>query len=118
MIKAINVIANRQSLVFCKALLWAVPLLFCFYGVSHAGDAATGQLIAQKWCASCHLVGRSGRAIDAAPSFHMIANNPKYTEARLRGWLYDPHPPMPNLDLTKRQVDDIITYIGSLKQKP
>jgi len=81
-----------------------------------AGDVAMGRFIAQKWCASCHLIGQSGRAIDAAPSFFMMANNPAYTESRLRRWLFKPHAPMPDIALTKNQIEDVIAYIRSQKR--
>jgi mono/diheme cytochrome c family protein len=32
----------------------------------------------------------------------------------IRGWLADPHPPMPNLELSRREIEDIVAYLQSL----
>lgn len=85
-----------------------------------AGDAAEGQRIAERWCTSCHLVSPSDdpsssvSASDVAPPFSKIAMDPTRTEGSLRVWLSDPHPPMPSLDLDRREIDNLIAYIQSL----
>lgn len=93
--------------------LWAMaPFAPCA-----AGDATSGHALARQWCSSCHLVepGRSGG--DQAPPFESIANDPARTPARLRGWLAAPHPPMPDLKLSRTQIDDVMAYLESLKRK-
>jgi mono/diheme cytochrome c family protein len=32
----------------------------------------------------------------------------------VRAWLADPHPPMPNFNLSRQQIDDIVAYLDSL----
>ncbi len=83
-----------------------------------AGDAETGGALAQQWCGGCHLVGqRAGVASDVAPTSSAIAGYPE----RDAEWLYrrvtfDPHPIMPNLDLTQ-EARDIDAYHDTLAPK-
>ena len=35
-------------------------------------------------------------------------------EGYLKGWISNPHPPMPNFNLTRQTVDDLVAYIRSL----
>ena len=34
----------------------------------------------------------------------------------MSAWLVDPHPPMPNMSLTMAEIDDLATYIMSLRK--
>ncbi len=79
-----------------------------------AGDAAEGERIAQRWCSSCHVVGREARATDRAPAFVALAADPAKTEGYLKAWITNPHPPMPNFNLTRQRIDDLVAYIRSL----
>lgn len=81
-----------------------------------AADARRGAELAQQWCTTCHLVDTrpsERSAVDRAPPFPTIAGNrsPDY----LRGFLANPHFPMPNLDLGRREIDDLVAYIQSLR---
>jgi mono/diheme cytochrome c family protein len=78
-----------------------------------AGDALEGQRVAQTWCTGCHVVGASGA--DMAPTFAEIAGRPGRTEDWLYVWLTDPHPPMPQLDLSRQDIANIIAYLQSLR---
>lgn len=81
-----------------------------------AEDAEAGRALARSWCAHCHVVEeRQAQASDIAPPFAQIANDPKKTKLGLEAWLADPHPPMPNLNLSQAQIDDLIAYIETLK---
>jgi cytochrome c len=79
------------------------------------GDPAKGVMLARTWCTGCHVVEPGGRGSDAAPSFMTIANDPKRPPAALRAWLTHPHPPMPNMNLSRAEIDDIVAYLRSLK---
>jgi mono/diheme cytochrome c family protein len=79
------------------------------------GNPDNGLKLARQWCTSCHVVEPAGRGGDAGPPFAQIANKPDRTPQTLRAWLYNPHPPMPNLGLSGREVDDIAVYIDSLQ---
>ena len=79
------------------------------------GEVEEGREIAQRWCAECHQVAPEGSATDVAPGFPAIAKDHAYTDARLRGWLADPHPPMPKLQLSRREIDALVAYLRSLE---
>lgn len=79
------------------------------------GSPDNGLKLARQWCTTCHVVEPAGRGGDAGPPFVQVANRPDRTAQTLRAWLNDPHPPMPNLGLSGREVDDIAAYIESLQ---
>jgi mono/diheme cytochrome c family protein len=81
-----------------------------------AADPDHGKQIAQRWCASCHLVeSRQTNATDQAPPFTHIARIPDFNENKLAFLLLLPHPNMPTLSLTRTEVADLVGYIRSLK---
>jgi mono/diheme cytochrome c family protein len=81
-----------------------------------AADAAKGEIIAKRWCAACHLVSpEQTRAVADVPSFAAVARM-KLPPERLKSFLMDPHPIMPNMNLTRSEIDDIVAYIRSLNQ--
>ncbi len=83
---------------------------------AYSGDAEAGLALARSWCAQCHVVEASqDRASDVAPPFAQIANDPTKSARGIAVWLADPHPPMPNLNLTQQEIDDLVAYIATLK---
>ena len=95
------------------ALAAAAPSCFTPAAMA-AGDAAQGRALARTWCSGCHTVEAGGT--DAAPPLATIANRPDRTEAYLFTWLSDPHPPMPQLNLGRQEIADIIAYLQSLRR--
>ena len=82
---------------------------------THAADPANGKRVAERWCASCHVVSREQRqAGAAAPTFSSIGQLPGFDQGRLAWFLLDPHPIMPNMSLTRTEASDIAAYIASL----
>jgi len=79
-----------------------------------AGDAARGHALARVWCSNCHLVEGSAEGKDVAPPLAQIAKRGAPNQLRARAFLSAPHPPMPNFDLARRQIDDIVAYLNSL----
>jgi mono/diheme cytochrome c family protein len=79
------------------------------------GNARTGALLARHWCGSCHGLG-VGVASDAAPPLESIAARPD-RERWITAWLADPHPPMPNFNLSRSEIDDIVAYLKSLSER-
>jgi hypothetical protein len=61
------------------------------------------------------LVEPGGVASDVAPAFPAIGRNPETTPESLHAWLARPHPPMPDLKLSRSEEDDILAYILSWK---
>lgn len=82
-----------------------------------AGDAEAGHALARIWCSSCHIVDEAQQARDAAPPFASIAKRHGSDRAWLRAWLTAPHPPMPNFNLSRREIDDIVAYLESLPRR-
>lgn len=82
-----------------------------------AQGSSPGLAVARAWCSSCHIVEPGAKGSDAAPPFVAIANDPKRTRARIEAWLHDPHPPMPQLNLSRPDIAAISDYIESLKGK-
>lgn len=83
-----------------------------------AGDAQRGSIIAKRWCASCHVVTSDQTSASAdAPSFSDIAQR-RTDRKKLGNFLMDPHPPMPDMQLSRREIEDIVSYIRSLDPRP
>jgi len=84
---------------------------------AHAGSASEGQAIASRWCVSCHNIGKGEKpaASDTVPTFDSIASRKEFNRVHLEAWLGHPHPPMPNLNLTRNEIDSLVNYIESLR---
>jgi mono/diheme cytochrome c family protein len=81
-----------------------------------AADARSGQIIAERWCAACHLVGPDQtRAVDGVASFAEVARREDVTADGLAAFLASPHPMMPDMALTRDEIRDLTAYIGSLE---
>lgn len=83
------------------------------------GNPEAGRIIAQRSCAQCHIIGpgEAQRATDNVPTFAALARDPSMTESRLQGFMQVPHPRMPDPALTRREIDDVTSYILSLRQR-
>lgn len=81
------------------------------------GDAEAGRVLALKSCSSCHVVAprQVPPGTDAVPTFAAIARDPAVTETGLRVFLQTPHARMPDLILSRVEIDDVISYILSLR---
>jgi cytochrome c len=81
------------------------------------GDLAAGRRLAQTWCSSCHQVDPSPqRGVDnGAPAFTAIARMTSTTPLSLRAFLQTPHAQMPDLHLSRDEIDDLTGYILSLR---
>jgi len=97
----------------------AAPVFLMLVAVSarSAGaDIAKGGQLAQQWCASCHMIGGNptGSVQQGPPSFGAIARS-GMTAGQLRSFLSHPHGAMPDLALTRAEIDDLVGYIGTLR---
>lgn len=103
---------SRRWKAVLSALAWLSMLIFSH--ATFAADAERGEQLAEQWCQNCHLTAPSQtNSTDVAPPFSVIAKAPVRSGGDLRTWLADPHPPMPKLDLTVREIDDLVAYIES-----
>jgi mono/diheme cytochrome c family protein len=78
------------------------------------GRAEAGKLLAQRWCANCHQIEPSATAGDTAPPFASLGVQNGKDPGWVRAWLFNPHPPMQGINLSRQQVDDIVAYMQSL----
>lgn len=76
-----------------------------------------GHRLAQTWCSSCHVVDRAQKegSSTGAPPFEAIAESPNVTPDMLHAFLQVPHARMPDLHLTRREIDVLTAYILSLR---
>ena len=74
-------------------------------------DASRGSQLARQWCASCHVTSGdpAGNIQQGPPSFHTIAG--ARTADQLRAFLSHPHGAMPDLSLTRQEINDLVGYI-------
>jgi len=79
-------------------------------------DAAKGAQLARQWCANCHVVASNpaGAVPQGPPSFPTVARS-GMTADQLRAFLSHPHGAMPDLALTRTEIDDLIGYIETLR---
>ena len=116
--------SNRKHTVCLTRL--AVTALFCAgllaYGSARAqevGDAAEGHKLAESWCSSCHVIGPTQQqgVSNGAPTFAAIARMKSTTTLSLYAFLQTPHDRMPDLHLSRDDIDNISAYILSLRHK-
>jgi mono/diheme cytochrome c family protein len=85
---------------------------------SATGDRPRGRQLAEQLCTGCQIVGEqaAGVAVSAdVPSFRTIANKPDPSAKRVAGRIVVPHPPMPQIQLSRQEIADLAAYIMSLK---
>jgi mono/diheme cytochrome c family protein len=82
--------------------------------VALAADADNGKRLAERWCASCHVVTADQKSASAdAPPFASIAHTSGFNAEKLVFFLLEPHPKMPSMSLTRNEENDIAAYIGT-----
>jgi cytochrome c len=93
-----------------------MPVLLFLAARPADADAAKGAQIARQWCANCHVIGGNvaGPVPQGPPSFQMVARS-GMTADQLGAFLSHPHGAMPDLALTRAEVDDLISYIETLR---
>jgi cytochrome c len=87
--------------------------------IVEVGDAGQGLAYAEKTCAGCHSVLRTGAASPNkdAPPFEQIANTPGMSITALTVWSRTSHPTMPNFVIPANDMDNLIAYIMSLRDR-
>lgn len=93
----------------------AIGALLLAPAAAQAQDVLEGRHIAERWCSPCHAT--STRGSDAAKSFEAIASSTAGEPARMRRFLADPHAPMPPIQLTQPQIEDLVAYVASLRPR-
>ena len=102
--------ARLSAVVFILAAgLSATP------GSAEPADAAHGEQLAKRWCAACHIVSADQtRGADNVPAFASIAKKPGFGADQIARFLMDPHPKMPDMQLSRTEAQDLGAYIASL----
>jgi mono/diheme cytochrome c family protein len=79
--------------------------------------AAEGETLARRLCSSCHAMsGNAGATATAGvPTFGGIASKPGQSAEHLRHIFINPHPPMPDVQLSNPEIERLLTYIDSLR---
>ena len=84
--------------------------------IAARGDAGTGERLARQWCANCHVIDGAGPATtlpQGPPAFRIISGHLDRDE--IRAFLAHPHGAMPDLALTRAEIEDLIAYIATLR---
>jgi mono/diheme cytochrome c family protein len=81
-----------------------------------AADARKGDTLAKRWCATCHVVAANQQVgTTQSPAFSTIARNPEFNESALAFFLLNPHPRMPDMNLSRSEAADLAAYIKTQK---
>jgi mono/diheme cytochrome c family protein len=96
------------------ALLAALTSFGFAMPANAGGDVAQGAAIAKRWCVNCHVVSADQKSAKVdVPTFSDIARR-RPDDRALSSFLVKPHPPMPDLSLSRQEIDDVVSYIRSL----
>jgi mono/diheme cytochrome c family protein len=106
-------------LVACRGLLALLALV-----AGGAGDARAqpsvmerGEAIARQHCARCHAVGAVGESpMGLAPPFRDLSKRypVEFLAEALAEGIVTGHPAMPRFTFEPREIDALLTYMGSL----
>lgn len=83
-----------------------------------AQSEAAGRRVAERYCADCHLIARTGaRPGLKAPGFLTISRRAVASEAWIVSFLSRPHATMPTVYLDANDALNIASYIVKLKDR-
>ena len=104
--------------MYCRTLvaMLALSMLGLVPAQPARADAAKGAQLARQWCANCHVIANNSSASvpQGPPTFPAIAHS-GMTPDQLRAFLSHPHGSMPDLALSRAEIDDLIGYIQTLR---
>ncbi len=105
-------------------------------GARAEGAAASVEKLAIKYCSRCHVIGDYNRlgGIDSTPSFPVLARRDDFVERLQTFYQRRPHPVFVRVPgvprwskahpfaapftVTYEQIDDLIAYVRTLRDKP
>ncbi|MGL4242340.1 MAG: c-type cytochrome [Beijerinckiaceae bacterium] len=91
---------------------FAVGMLEISGAFAQPADADRGAGIAARWCANCHAIAPAQRRNDAdPPELSRIGRQPDFDAAKLTAFLMTPHPRMPDMSLSRREIEDLVAFI-------
>ena len=100
-----------------RAFKGAAALIALGASAAGAQDVERGHGLAERWCSECHVVGPEQGGGDIGPAFGTVANREGQTLGGIMAWLFEPHPPMPDLLLSPAEFRDLAAYIMSLREE-
>ena len=108
-----------RNLVAALTLSFSAPLAGMAGAQTLPGDPSAGERLARRGCTICHRVGADDRpaSVGGAATFRAIANDPSASQTALGVFLQTSHNRMPNIKLTPQEIDDLVSYIMTLKDK-
>jgi mono/diheme cytochrome c family protein len=106
-------VTMRTATILSSIVLAVLPTMASAQNVEH------GRALAERWCASCHVVGTVATSAQSngLPTFPALAARSDITANKLKAQMNSQHSRMPNLEIGTRDQDDLAAYILSLKQK-
>jgi mono/diheme cytochrome c family protein len=111
-------VTGNGALAFGRHAAFALGVWASITGAAAMpADAARGEMLARHWCASCHIVANDQKhGADNVPPFATIARKPVIRWGKIAQFLMDPHPKMPDMQLSRDEAKDLGAYIASLAQ--
>ena len=96
------------------AALFLLAAVTASPATARAADTANGERLARRWCAACHVVATDQKSgsTQVAP-FSAVAKVPGLDAAKLALYLLNPHPKMPDMNLSRNEAADLAAYIVS-----
>ena len=76
-----------------------------------------GYELAERLCKNCHLIEENAAAVTpiGVPTFRGIANRPGQSGQHITNVLIQPHRPMPDIHLTSEEIENILSYLETLR---
>jgi mono/diheme cytochrome c family protein len=98
-----------------RRLAVAAAVLAALTATANAADVEHGETLAKRWCAACHVVAPDQtHGQDNVPPFATIAKIPGFNADLIARFLMNPHPKMPDMQLSRDEADDLAAYIERL----
>jgi mono/diheme cytochrome c family protein len=94
--------------------LISLTVLAALATAASAADVRQGEVLAKRWCASCHVVASDQQSGNTqAPPFSAIGKQKGLDGAKVALFLLLPHPKMPDMNLSRNEAADLAAYIES-----
>jgi mono/diheme cytochrome c family protein len=109
---------SQRAGAVIAAVLLSIPAAWAEEKVPPSPEK--GYELAQRFCQGCHLVDdKAGASVPAGvPTFRGIANRLGQTGEHIRNVLIKPHAPMPDIRLTGDEIQNILSYLETLRSDP
>jgi cytochrome c len=109
-----------QYVASMLALSASITAAFSQTAPHYVPTAEAGLAITQKLCSTCHMTPDApARSVAAGiPSLSTLANKPGQTPEAIALRLISPPHPMPDMQLTRDEIADVIAYLATLRTAP